>query len=242
MEARVRSATGWLLLTVIFLPMTGAYGQAADSLAAQGDAALEAGNAAAALEAFDAALRDRPDDPGLLRRRGRALREQGRLDEALAAYSRAIEVDSTLGAAFAGRAYTRHLLRQPDSAWSDVTRARALGFADPSLALIAGLALGGLERYAESETELDAFVAAVPDVPDGWFLRGGARARQGKLIEALRDFERAEATGMTDPRLYIERAGVQARIGNREAACADLRRAADTGHAGARAEAARLCK
>lgn len=238
----MRSATGWLLLMVLFLPLTGARGQAADSLAMRGDSALDAGNPAAALAAFDAALRERPDDPELLRRRGRALREQGRLDEALAAYTRAIALDSTMGAALAGRAYVRHLLGQQDSAWLDVTRARARGFADPALALIAGLALGGMERYAESESEFDVFVTAMPDVPDGWFLRGGARARQGKLIDALGDFERAEAAGMTDPRLYVERAVVQSRIGNREAACADLHRAADAGHAGARAEAARQCK
>jgi len=238
----VRSATGWLLLMVIALPMTRADGQAADSLTARGDSALDAGNAVAALEAFDAALRERPHDPELLRRRGRALREQGRVEEALAAYNRAIEADSAAGAAFAGRAYTHYLLGQRDSAWLDVTRARTRGFADPSLALIAGVVLGGMERYAESESELDVVVAAMPDAPDGWFFRGGVRARQGKLVEALGDFERAEAAGMTDPHLYIERAVVQSRIGNREAACTDLRRAADAGHAGAKAEADRLCK
>jgi len=238
----VRPATGWLLVALVSLPIAGAYGQNADSLAARGDAALSRGDPAAALEAFDAALRERPDDPMLLQRRGRALRDQGRLDEAFAAYSRAIAVDSTLGAAYAGRAYTRYLLHQPDSAMQDVTRARAVGFADPALALIAGVTLGDLQRWAESEAELDVFVAAVPDPPDGWFFRGLVRARLGKFVDALGDLERAEAAGMTDPRLFVERAGVQGRIGNREAACADLRRAADAGHPRAQAEVARLCK
>lgn len=238
----MRRSTGWLLFALVSLPIAGAYGQAADSLAARGEAALARGDAAAALQAFDAALRERPDDPTLLQRRGRALREQGRLDEAFAAYSHAIAVDSTFGAAYAGRAYVRHLLHQPDSAMLDVARARAVGFADPALALIAGVTLGDLQRWGESEAELDVFVAAVPDPPDGWFFRGVVRARLGKLVDALADLDRAEAAGMTDPRLYIERAGVQGRIGNREAACGDLRRAADAGHAEAQAEAARLCK
>jgi tetratricopeptide (TPR) repeat protein len=237
----VRGLTGWFLLAAISFPMTSARGQAADSLAARGDSALAAGDAAGALEAFDAALRERPDDPELLRRRGRALREQGRLDAALAAYSRAIAVDSTEGAAYAGRAFTRHLLGQPDSAWLDVNRARP-GIHRSGAGTDRGRAAGGMQRYAESEVELDAFIAAVPDVPDGWFFRGVVRARQGKVVDALRDLERAEATGMTGPNLYVERAGVQGRIGNREAACADLRRAADAGHAGAKAEVARICR
>jgi hypothetical protein len=71
---------------------------------------------------------------------------------------------------------------------------------------IAWMALGYLGRFAESERELDAVVAALPGVPDGWYYRGVALGRQGKPAAALEDFDRAERAGMVAPQLYMDRA------------------------------------
>jgi tetratricopeptide (TPR) repeat protein len=215
---------------------------AVDSLAARGDSALARGDGAAAQRAFDEALRLRPHDASLLQRRGRALREQGKLTEALAAYDQAVTADTAFGPAYGGRAYTRYLLDDLDGAVSDVARSRAAGVTDPQLALVAGMALGRLGRFADSERELDTFVAAYPHPPDGWYYRAIARARLGKSADALTDFGRAEAAGMTAPPLYAERALVYEHLGNHEAACTDLRRAADGGLAQAKELLGKLCK
>lgn len=239
----MQQVTSCLLVALSLAPTGIARAQAtAEALAARGDSALDRNDPAAALAAFDAALRQRPDEPTLLQRRGRALRELGKLDDALAAYDRAIAADSGFGPAYAGRAYTRLLLGDLDETLRDVARARAVGLEDPQLALIAGMALVRLGRLAESETELDTFVAAVPGVPDGWYFRAIARARQGKESDALPDLDRAEAAGMSDPRLYAFRAEVQVGLGNRDAACTDLRRAVDAGYVEARTRLAELCK
>ena len=236
-------AMGSLLVILTLTAVTPLAGQGtADSLAARGDSALGRGDAAAAAEAFAAALRLRPNEPSLLQRLGRALRDLGKLTEALERYEQAIAADSAFAPAYAGRAFTRHLLQDSQGALTDVAHARALGMADPQLALIAGMALGREGRFAESERELDAFVAAVPDEPAGWYFRGLGLGQQGKHAAALEDFNRAEQAGMTVPQLYMDRGIAHGQLGHQTAACADLRRAADGGIAEAKKLVGERCR
>ena len=219
-----------LLLMLSSHPLSHLCAQGAtDSLAARGDAALARGDAAAASEAFLAAVQLRPNDPSLLQRLGRALRDLGKPAEALARYEQAIAADSGFAPAYAGRAFTRYVLKDAEGAVEDVAHARRLGMGDPQLGLIAGMALVSLGRYGEGERELDAVVAALPDEPGGWYYRGLALGHQGKPTAALENFDRAEQAGMTAPRLYMDRAIAHGVLKHQAAACADLRRAADGG-------------
>lgn len=231
------------LIAILSLPLAPLSGQGApDALAARGDSALARGDAAAAAEAFLSALQRNPNDPSLLQRLGRALRDLGKLTEARERYDQAIAADTAFAPAYAGRAFTRYLQRDAEGAVDDVAHARRLGLADPQLSLIAGMALGQLGRFGESERELDAVVLALPDAPDGWYLRGVARGRQGRPAAALEDFDRAERAGMTTPRLYMDRAIAHGQLKHQAAACADLRRAEDGGIAEAGRLRAEHCK
>ncbi len=232
----------FLLAIGTTLPLREAQPQSGpDSLAARGDSALARNQAQLALAAYDQALRLRPSDALLLQKRGRALRELGQLAEALAAYDAAVTVDTGLAVGYAGRAYTRYLLNQFDTGLVDVAHARARGFDPPELALVAGMLHRRLSHYAESARELDVFVAAVPNVWDGWFNRGLAYMGLNQAAPARRDFDRAEATGLTTPELYFFRGIALGELGDRQAACADLRRAAASGHKEAAARLPKRC-
>ncbi len=171
----------------------------------------------------------------------RMLRDEGRLQPALQTYNEAIALDSALAVAYGGRAYTWYLLQKPDSGWVDVVRARALGMTHPQLMLVAGMIQGARGNYAESERELNGYVAAVPAAWDGWYVRGLARMGLHHAAAARADFDRAAAVGMISPALDFQRGRVRAELGERDSACVYLRRAAEASSEDADDLRRRLC-
>ena len=89
----------------------------------RGEAALEAGAPDRALEAFDAALEQRPGDPLLLSWRARALAESGELEAAVAVLDEVLLHDGSLVEARYNRAAYEARLGQPEISARDLKEA-----------------------------------------------------------------------------------------------------------------------
>lgn len=60
--------------------------------------------------------------------RGLAYSAKGRYDEAVADFTKAVEIDPRSGLGYAGRAIAYYSLRDYGKAWGDVYKAQGLGF------------------------------------------------------------------------------------------------------------------
>lgn len=152
-----------------------------------------------AVEAYDHAL-TLDDQPETWQRRGEALYEWGRVDEARGSFERALAGAPDLVDAFLGLAQAALIAPDEDG------MSRALGFASEALARDPGNApaygvrgeayrLG--ERYAEAEEALSESIRLDPEYAYAWGTRGQVRRAVDRVDEAIDDFERAAELGPT---------------------------------------------
>lgn len=222
---------------VAFLPLRSMSAQASPI-----DRALGAGQWREAVRLLDSALTQAPRDASRLQQRGRAHRELEQFDKALADYSQAIAIDRRFATAYGGRAIVHQRLGNAGASFADIDSARALGMNDPQLDLVEGISHMMKEDGAKAWARFDAYVRAVPDAAQGWFLRGRAAGMSGREADAEKDFTAAIARRMTGPEVYTLRAIVRVALGNMPGACADLTEAATRGDKAAAATVAKNCK
>jgi protein O-GlcNAc transferase len=149
------------------------------------------GNLASDLALLEQAIRSHSASPDLHWARGLILQHQGRLEEALFAYDRAVILDPDYAKAHAGRgailmhhgrleealaAYERALQSRPDV---------------PQLHFSRGRVLRRLARFAEALAAYEQALCLQPDYAEAHFARGVVLQEQGRLAEALEAYERA---------------------------------------------------
>jgi tetratricopeptide (TPR) repeat protein len=156
---------------------------------------------------------------------GEELDRRRELDAALAAFTRAIELDPRLAVAWMGRGRVRAEKYAADAAIADETKAIEL---DPSLAKAwsvrgsARLQRGDVEAAIADETravELD------PAFASAWRLRALARTKKNDRDGALADANRAVALEPGNPMMWAVRASVRSDRHELDEAIADDTRA-----------------
>ena len=155
---------------------------------------------------FQAALRQpqpRRAAAGLFYYLGRSEADLGRPAAAERSYSRALDLDSTLGAAYLARGETRLLdLHQPDSALADLSRGLSLGQGPSATGAapwhyvqVRGVALTALGRYADARADYFQVLQARPRDGRTHFLLGRLAAHTGDSAAACEFYRRALGLG-----------------------------------------------
>jgi len=194
-----------------------------------------AGRAAESLEVIDALLADHPGYPSAVYGRARALRELGRLEEAMVEVRRAQRLLPSAPFIHIGIAQILRDRGENQAALAELAPALPPGRADSQAPTEAALTLLALGRDAEALTHAQRAVAQDAKNPSAITALGVALLRAGRAEEGLAQFDRALAEA---PLWHEARAGrIEALLaqGNRDAARAEF-----AGHAAAMAELPRL--
>ncbi len=191
---------------------------------AAGLTAAAAGDFAAALAAFDRAIAANPANAAAIANRGAALADLGRTAEALAAYSRALELtphgspEHAIAQAGAGRALVA--LSRPAEAIPALEAVRAAGRADSALLHALGGALEAEHRYAEASAAYAEALVLDPALAAAHYGRANALRAMGDPAAALAAIDRALALEPATGRSHNLRGIVLKQLGYREEALA----------------------
>ena len=172
----------------------GAIAAAADYFDAQHLLAVIAariGRREAALEAFDQALRLRPDDPQALSNRSVVLGELGRFAEALDSLDRALASRPDFPEAWSNRGNALRGLLRHDEALANYDRALALQPLYPEAWSNRGNALYDTRRFEEALASYDRALAINPGYAPGLSNRGVVLSAVRRQEEALASFDKA---------------------------------------------------
>ncbi|HLY46731.1 MAG TPA: tetratricopeptide repeat protein [Stellaceae bacterium] len=145
----------------------------------------------AALEAFDRALRLRPDDPQALSNRSVVLGELGRFAEALACLDRALASRSDFPEAWSNRGNALRGLLRHDEALANYDRALALQPLYPEAWSNRGNALYDTRRFEEALASYDRALAINPGYAPALSNRGVVLSALRRQEEALASFDKA---------------------------------------------------
>lgn len=226
-------ATAWIALVTVVIAIAALAWrtlerQAVDRAYADGVQALSAGRVAAARVSFDRVLEKRPEWGAAWRQRGYAAASP---DEAIADFTRAIELDGNDADAHAARGLAWIHARKPDRGIADFDRALAIGGGNGADAATvtrwrADRALAQIEAgHAAAALDDLRHVAAARDAPDDHRRLALALATTGDWAGARVAYDRAIASG-AQPLWLGERALVSMRLGDDDAAGVDLVRCA----------------
>ncbi|MHC4177902.1 MAG: tetratricopeptide repeat protein [Planctomycetota bacterium] len=145
---------------------------------------------------------------------GVAAQEAGRFEEAIAAYSAAIESDPEFAMAYFNRGVARLQVEQFEGAVEDLSRTLDLGGEDPDALLARGAALHALQR--DDEAVLDFTAALKLDDLDAEVYRQRALSWQalGESDAAIVDLAMAIRLEPDRPEVYLDRAEVRRQRGD----------------------------
>ena len=179
----------------------------------RGDVAFAARDYRAALFAYQDAILIAPDNVEARVKAGQSYAKLGHDAEALAQWTRALELDPENPVALGGRSASlerQAALGQDDSAVRERRAAQALGDSavrerrpapaqdDSAARYTRAVALIRDRKFEEGAAELDRALAQKPDFAVALVARGSARVGQGRFEDALADYSAAQRA---DPQL-----------------------------------------
>jgi tetratricopeptide (TPR) repeat protein len=177
-----------------------------------------------AVAAFRGCILKRPDDGHAHYCLANALRRLGRDREALASYTRAIDLYPAHVSAWNNRGYLYLNLGELKKAAADFSRAIDL---DPNHAPAwAGRGLVSANRDPEQAlADLSRAIALNANYTSAWYNRGNVHLRANRLARALADFSRAIALNENYAEAWCNRGSTRNRMGKPDMALTDLSRA-----------------
>ncbi len=187
--------------------------------------------------AIERATRDASD---ILKRADQLLKD-GKLDEAVEAYSEAVAADPHNWKALYSRASVYRQLHLPDLAEADTDHAVAAAPRSAGPLLARGVGRFNAKRYAEAIKDFDAAIRLEPENTDLYHWRGCAYAQSDQCDKAIADFTKViehdpEQTGYHGMELY-NRAIAEHTIGRLEDALNDYEQAEKAGQSTTNARA-----
>ena len=136
---------------------------------------------AAAEESWTRVMELTPKDVNAWHRRGRALHELGRHEEALDILDRACKKVEDFGPAQLDRGRVMEALgRAEDAVECYAIAAKAVGKTDPVPHVMLGKLLYGMSHFREAVTAFDVAIDADQDHPDGWIGKGASLLATGE--------------------------------------------------------------
>ncbi|MGE5540329.1 MAG: tetratricopeptide repeat protein [Gemmatimonas sp.] len=197
----------------------------ADALHLSGVLEAQRGNASGAVERIRRSVDLAPGNPAAHLNLGNALRDLGRVDEALASYERALKLNSR---------YPQALLNRGKLLSARARHSEALASFDAALRLepnsaechyFRGNALAALARYADAIAAYERATKLHPQFAEAHLNRGNALAALGQAEEAIAAFDRAIAVAPKAAEAHYNRGNALERLGLLEAAAESFGRA-----------------
>lgn len=116
---------------------------------------------------------------------------QGRSEDAISAYEKAIEMRADYAEAYYNRGFQKAVLGQYLDAIEDLDKAIDLNFNEAKAHIFRGLAKFKLDKHDEAFTDFDRAIYMKPDFADAHATRGQAKARLNDIRGAKVDFQKA---------------------------------------------------
>ncbi|ELS04003.1 ABC-type branched-chain amino acid transport system, periplasmic component [Xenococcus sp. PCC 7305] len=157
--------------------------------------------------------------------RGISLSEQDEFEEAIAAYTQAIQLDPTNALAYYNRGLAFYHLRNQTAALEDFTKTIELR---PDVAIPyrkRGLISLYLANYDSAIADFGQAATMTPDDPNVHLGKAAAHMLQGDVAEAMTSFDRAIELDSNFAIAYFLRGGAYSELGDRQAALQDYQQA-----------------
>ncbi len=174
---------------------------------------------------YTAALAIRPLNPHMTYSIGRALRAKGSLAEAIAEFTKAIELKPDLRDAWWGRADCYAELRQPDFALANFTKVIELDSKYAEAWCRRAYFYVKLGQYDKAIADYRKVIELDSKHANAWHCRGVAYQNLGQLDKAIADYSRAVELEPDLPHAWWGRASCYAQSGVQESAVADYTKA-----------------
>ncbi|NNC73591.1 MAG: tetratricopeptide repeat protein, partial [Sphingomonadaceae bacterium] len=153
------------------------------------------GNPSAARAAFERGLAINGAVPGLHAERGSILADEGRAEDAIAAYDRALQLSPDLLDAQIDRAVVRHKHLDPQAGYRELERVAAGNSDNPRILLNLALMARKLGKLEESRERVEQLLTLTPDNATGLRLRAQLAFDRGEAaIELFEIARRASPT------------------------------------------------
>lgn len=155
-----------------------------------------------ALQTMDGMVDNYPDQPLAYIGRGLILDSLNRTDEAIADYTKAIELDPENSGAYLNRAVVYTKLNNPDKAIADYTTAIELDPADNDPYISRGVIYGNLGDYDKALADFNQAVQMDPQSISAYLYRGSLYENIGQPDKALADYQEATKIDPQSPYAY----------------------------------------
>jgi tetratricopeptide (TPR) repeat protein len=196
-----------------------------DALHLCGILAAQSGRPQRAVDLIKKALASNANVPAAHRHLGNSLRDLGRLDEALASYTRAIALRADFKEAYVNRAMLHLTMGNAAAGLADFDRALALGANDALIHSFRAAALVNLARPAEAMASCDSALACDPNFATAHINRAAAAYLLGDYHRALGSADRAIRLRPDDGDAYGHRGAALYALRQLDAALDSLDRA-----------------
>ncbi len=181
------------------------------------------GDVDGALEAFSVAIAANPDGASVpYYYRGLVYIDQGKVEEAIDDFTKAIEIDKHFAQAYAARGTAYLMTSRPAKAAEDFDKAIQLDPKNATTYVNRARAYMGLQMLDEAEQDLNHAIELNPKLLAAYFNRGVLYMLQQRTEEALKDFDTCVSLNPNAPAPYFNRAVAYIELGDKKAAATDL--------------------
>ncbi len=181
------------------------------------------GDVKGALDAFSVAIASNPEGASVPHYyRGLVYVDQGKINEAIDDFDKAIELDKHFPQAYAARGTAYLMISRPAKAAEDFDKALQLDPNNATTYVNRARAYMGLKMLDEAKADLDKAIELDPNLLAAYFNRGVLYMLKQDQQAALEDFNKCIAINPNAPAPYFNRAVAYIELGDKKAAATDL--------------------
>lgn len=192
------AALAWEQVSRLDASNLGAFMSSADNY-------MRAGQTDLSIDAYGAALAQRPDHAPAYAGRGTVRRGDGDAAGAIADLNKAIALNPGLSAAFRERGLAHFALQDTERALSDLDRALSLDSLDALAYASRGVIYASEGQFPQAVGDLDQAIRLQPANADHYGNRGAAYGSLGRHVDAIRDFSAAIELAPNESLHYVGR-------------------------------------